>query len=97
MQYVNSMNQNFHSSHNYYNEDNTTAPLNPRIPFNVPPRIPPGYLSFQNRPNSSSNVRFQNSNMPWQSQISMRMRMPWVPLPPPPPPPPPTTTTQDMN
>ncbi|XP_034189509.2 uncharacterized protein LOC117608458 [Osmia lignaria lignaria] len=97
MQYVNSMNQNFYSSHNYYNEDDTTAPLNPRIPFNVPPRISPGYLSFQNRPNSSSNVRFQNSNMPWQSQIPMRMRMPWVPLPPPPPPPPPPTTTQDMN
>nr|XP_003706701.1 PREDICTED: H/ACA ribonucleoprotein complex non-core subunit NAF1 [Megachile rotundata] len=62
------------------------------INHNLPPRIPPGYLSFQNRPNSSTNLRCQNPINPWQ----------WVPLPPPPPPPLPTTTTttpppSDMN
>ncbi|XP_076182337.1 uncharacterized protein LOC143154264 [Ptiloglossa arizonensis] len=89
---VNSINQNFYSLQNYYNEDGAAMPLNPRIPFNTSPRIHPGHLSFQNRPNVSSNLRFRNTNMFWQPQIPQsltRMNVPWVSLPPPPPPPPP--------
>lgn len=86
---VNSVNHNFYTSQNYYSESGTAIPLNPRIPFNACPRAS-AYPPFQN-PNRTTNVRFQNTNVPWQSQmpqIPMRMKMPWVSLPPPPPPPP---------
>lgn len=95
MQYINrnvgNANQNLYSSRNYYNEDNSTTYLNPRIPFTTCPRISPGYLTLQNHPNSFTNVRFQSTNIPWLSQIPQvptRMKVPWVSLPPPPPPPP---------
>ncbi|XP_017882000.1 H/ACA ribonucleoprotein complex non-core subunit NAF1 [Ceratina calcarata] len=84
------VNQNMYASQNFYGEDVTTPLLNPRVPFNACPRIPSGYLSFQNYPNSSGNERLPNSHVPWPPpipQFPMRMRSPWTSLPPPPPPP----------
>ncbi|XP_031831082.1 uncharacterized protein LOC116426376 isoform X2 [Nomia melanderi] len=99
MQYVNStmnnVNQNFYSSHNYYNEDGTTVPLNPRIPYNTSPRVHQEHLLFQNQSNSSPNLRFRNPNMTWQPQMSQNsetVNAPWISLPPPPPPPPPPSS-----
>ncbi|XP_054014988.1 probable inactive serine/threonine-protein kinase slob1 [Hylaeus anthracinus] len=93
---VNNINHNFYNSHNYYNEDGTAMPLNPRIPFNTGPQLLPGQLPFQNRTHVSPNLRFRNPNMAWQSQMPQpptRMNMPWVSLPPPPPPPPPPSSS----
>ncbi|XP_076661527.1 uncharacterized protein LOC143365330 [Halictus rubicundus] len=97
MQYVNpnvnTMNQNLYNSHNYYNEDGTTAPLNPRIPYNMGPRVNSEHLLYQNRPNSPSSLRFRNANVTWEPQMMTRMNTPWISLPPPPPPPPPPSSS----
>ncbi|XP_060820043.1 H/ACA ribonucleoprotein complex non-core subunit NAF1 [Bombus pascuorum] len=96
---VSGLNQNFYGSHNYYSEDSSSTYLNPRIPFNTCPRVPPGYITPQYHPNSSTSVRFHGANMPWlpqASQVPIRMKLPWVPIPPPPPPPP-TSSPSDTT
>ena len=93
---INAINQNYYSSDNYYNENGVAVPLNPRIPYNTCPRLPPGHIPFQNRPNSSQNMRYRNANtfgQPQMPQTHARMNVPWVSLPPPPPPPPPSSGT----
>ena len=89
---VSGLNQNFYGSHNYYSEDSSSTYLNPRIPFNTCPRVPPGYITPQYHPNSSTSVRFHGANMPWlpqASQVPIRMKLPWVPIP--------TTSTSTTN
>lgn len=85
-------NQNLYASRNFYAEDDVS---NHPVPFNACPRIPSGYVSYQNYPNSSGNGRPPN---PWSlptPQFPMRMRSPWVSLPPPPPPP--TSSPSDTS
>ncbi|XP_043261171.1 H/ACA ribonucleoprotein complex non-core subunit NAF1 [Colletes gigas] len=88
---INSINQNFYNSQNYYNEDGIAVPLNPRIPFNTSPRLSLGHC--QNGPN----LRFRNANMSWQVQSAPTMNVPWVSLPPPPPPPPPSSSSPSSS
>ncbi|KAK9294885.1 hypothetical protein QLX08_010635 [Tetragonisca angustula] len=101
MQYINynsGVNQNFYGSHNYYSEN--TSYLNPKIPFNSCPRVPPpGYVTPQNHPNSSTNVRFQPANISWlpqMPQVPIRMKLPWIPVPPSPPPPPTSSSSNTI-
>ncbi|KAK1132280.1 hypothetical protein K0M31_016400 [Melipona bicolor] len=101
MQYMNynsGVNQNFYGSHNYYSEN--ASYLNPRIPFNSCPRVPPlGYVTSQNHPNSSTNVRFQPANILWLPQMPQvpRMKSSRIAVPPSPPPPPPPPTSSSSN
>lgn len=94
---VNTMNQNFYNSRDYYSEDGATTPLNPRIPYNMSPRVNSEHLLYQNRPNSPSSVRFRNAHAPWEPQMLPRMNTPWISLPPPPPPPPPPSSSSPSS